>query len=113
MNDTRTLLYSWILENGEPDEAAVYNDSSLRDIFKYLGMKSTKSLESFGLYGDALVVLYEPSDIERSFLEKNSSVLTKVAEFEGKGRLGSDIEVYRYSKPVTNKINTGGCGCGR
>ena len=113
MNDTRTSLYRWILENGGTDEVAVYNDSTLKEVFKYLGMKSTKSLESFGLYGKALIVIYEPNDKERSFLEKNSSVLEKVVEFEGKGRLGSDVEVYRYSRPVTNKINTGGCGCGR
>lgn len=113
MNDTRTSLYSWILENKETDEVAVYNDSTLKEVFKYLGMKSTKSLESFGLYGKSLVVIYEPNDKEKSFLELNSSVLEKVAEFEGKGGLGSDIEVYRYSRPVTNKINTGGCGCGR
>lgn len=113
MNDTRTSLYSWISENKESGESVVFNDSTLRPIFKYLGMQSTKSLDSFRMYDKTLVVIYEPGVIDRAFLDKNMSDLEKVASFEGKGRLGSDIEVYRYSKPVSDSINIGGCGCGQ
>ena len=115
MNDTRTSLYRWISENKEQGESAVFNDSSLRPIFKYLGMSSTKSLDSYKLYGKTLVVIYESDAEDRAFVEKNSSNLKEVARFAGKGRLGSDIQVYRYSKPVIyNSVNTGSCcGCGR
>ncbi len=115
MNDTRTSLYHWISENKEPGESAVFNDSTFRPIFKYLGMSSTKSLDSYKLYGKTLVVIYEPDGEDRAFVEKNSSNLKKVARFEGKGRLGSDIEVYRYSRPIIyNSVNTGSCcGCGK
>jgi len=98
-------------ENRESGEAAVFNDSTLRAVFKYLGMQSTKSLDNFKMYKKTLVVIYEPGDREKAFLEKYSSDLEKVAEFDGKGRLGSDIEVYRYSSPVGDNINNSGCGC--
>ncbi len=111
MNDTRTWLYRWISENRKTGEAAVFNDNTLRPIFKYLGMNSTKSLDSFKMYQKTLVVIYEPGDEEKAFLEKNSTTLERVTEFEGEGRLGSDIEVFRYSKPVSDSINNGGCGC--
>ena len=111
MNDTRTWLYRWLSENRESGEAAVFNDSTLRAVFKYLGMQSTKSLDNFKMYKKTLVVIYEPGDREKAFLEKYSSDLEKVAEFDGKGRLGSDIEVYRYSSPVGDNINNSGCGC--
>ena len=113
MNDTRTWLYRWMSENRESGEAAVFNDSTLRAVFKYLGMQSTKSLDNFKMYKKTLVVIYEPGDREKAFLEKYSSDLEKVAEFDGKGRLGSDIEVYRYSSPVGDNINNSGCGCGQ
>lgn len=115
MNDTRVLLYRWISENREPSEAAVFNDSTLRPIFKHLGMSSTKSLDSFKIYAKTLVVVYDPSEDNRAFIEKNSSNLEEVVKFYGKGRVGSDIEVYRYSRPVVNNpVNTGSssCGCG-
>jgi len=63
------------------------------------------------MYQKTLVVIYEPGDEEKAFLEKNSTTLERVTEFEGEGRLGSDIEVFRYSKPVSDSINNGGCGC--
>ncbi len=110
--DTRTTLYHWLSDNSVPGEVAIYNDSGLKDIFKYLGMRSTKSLNSFKLYEKSLIVLYEPDEKDRAFVEKNATILEEVVKFDSKGKLGSDIEVYRYSKPIPVPSVSGGCGCG-
>ena len=113
--DTRTTFYHWLSDNSIAGEVAVYNDSSLKEVFTLARLSSSKSPSSFKLYDKALIVLYEPDDKDREFVEKNKELIEEVVKFDGSGRLGSDIEVYRYSKPVVSKpVNTGSCcGCGR
>lgn len=112
--DTRTSLYYWLSENKIPKEVAVYNDRSLKDIFTKLDIRSSKSVTNFKMYNNALIVLFDPNDEDRSFIDKNSALLDEIKRFDSKGRLGSDIEIYRYSS--NNQVSkvvapSGCCGC--
>ena len=109
--DTRTSLYSWLVENSIAGEVAVYKDKSLASIFSLAKIKSSRSLDSFKRNEKALIVIYDFGENDEEFVEKNATILEEVAKFSSKGRLGSDIEVYRYSKPTPVPAVSGGCGC--
>jgi hypothetical protein len=97
-----------LIDNYKPSDDIIYNDKVLKDVFDNIGIRAYKGLKNFDDFDSALIVIKDPNDEEREFIEKNESKLEEVVTFDSYLRLGDDIEVYSYIG-TENPIND--CGC--